>query len=120
MSTPAKPARRFPSVASAAALWTAALLTVPFAADAQTAAPATTPAAGQPMTPQEVGGMNCLLFGSFAAAGVYVYNDVIMVAVAGYVNPALLVPTMAAAFVAGCGVANTVTPALLFLNRRVF
>lgn len=68
---------------------------------------------------QAVGGLNCLMLGSAAALGVYVYNDVLMVAVTGYINPTLLIPAMATAFVAGCGVGNTLTPGLLYLRSWI-
>ena len=82
---------------------------------ATTAAPAR-----PPVSPQAVGGLNCLMFGSAAAVGVYVYNDVLMVAISGYVNPTLLIPAMAGAFVAGCSIGNTLTPGLMYLQSLIF
>jgi hypothetical protein len=67
-----------------------------------------------------VGGLNCLLFGVAAATGAYVYGDVVMVAVAGSVEPALLIPLVAGAFVAGCGMGSILTPGLLYLGDWVF
>jgi hypothetical protein len=94
---------------------------VPADATAPAPRPVAAPAARrEPPSPQAVGGLNCLLFGSAAAAGVYIYNDILMVAVTGYVNPALLVPSMAGAFVAGCGVGNILTPGLLYLRSWLF
>jgi len=74
----------------------------------------------QPPSPQALGGLNCLMFGSAAAAGVYIYNDVLMVAITGYVNPTLLIPAMAGAFVAGCSIGNILTPGLIYLRDSVF
>lgn len=81
---------------------------------------ATAPASQQPPSPQAIGGLNCLMFGTVAAAGVYIYNDILMVAITGYVNPTLLIPAMAGAFVAGCGIGNTLTPGLIYLRDSLF
>lgn len=81
---------------------------------------AITPPGRQPPSPQALGGLNCLMFGVVGAASVYVYNDVLMVAISGYVNPALLIPTMTAGFIAGCGIGNTLTPGLIYLQSLIF
>lgn len=81
---------------------------------------AITPPGRQPPSPQALGGLNCLMFGVVGAASVYVYNDVLMVAISGYVNPALLIPTMTAGFIAGCGIGNTLTPGLIYLRDSLF
>ena len=79
-----------------------------------------TQAAPKPLTMQEASGLGCLVGATVAAAGVYVYNDVLMVAVTGYINPVLLIPTMAAAFAAGCSIGTTITPGFMFLGSRLF
>lgn len=78
------------------------------------------PPGRQPPSPQALGGLNCLMFGTIGAASVYVYNDILMVAISGYVNPALLIPTMTAGFIAGCGIGNTLTPGLIYLQNLLF
>ena len=78
------------------------------------------PPGRQPPSPQALAGLNCLMFGTAAAAGVFIYNDVLMVAISGYVNPTLLIPAMAAGFVAGCGMGNTLTPGLIYLQNLLF
>lgn len=72
------------------------------------------PAAAMPTSSQAAAGVNCLLFGALGAAAVFVYADVITVAVTGAINPTLLIPSMAAGFVAGCGVGNTLTPLIVY------
>ena len=118
---PAAPARPTPApAATQAPVATPAPAAAPPAAAAPAAAAAKAPPESGMTGVQAVGGMNCLIFGSLTAAGVYVYSDVLMLAVTGYVQPALLLPTMAAGFAMGCTVGNTMTPGLMYLSSLLF
>lgn len=77
------------------------------------------PPGRQPPSPQALGGLNCLMFGAIGATSVYVYYDILMVAVSGYVNPVLLIPTMTAGFIAGCSIGNTLTPGIIYLQNLI-
>ncbi len=74
----------------------------------------TTPNAER-MTVTDVQGMGCIAAGAIGAIGAYVYNDMIVAAVAASAgaNPVLLLPFVASGFVTGCGVGTTVIPTLL-------
>lgn len=113
----AQPAAPAAPPATAAPITAAAVQPTAATPPQQSAMP---PAAHQAPSPQAVAGLNCLMFGSAAAAGVYIYNDVLMVAITGYVNPTLLIPAMAGAFVAGCSIGNILTPGLIYLRDSVF
>jgi len=71
------------------------------------------------MTLQEYQGLNCIAFGLTAAAGVYVYSDVIVEVLTGMsVNAYLLLPVLATGFAAGCSVGSTMSPGLLWIYSR--
>jgi hypothetical protein len=84
---------------------------------AQPASPA--PAVPPTMTMAEYQGLGCLLGGTVATTGVFVYSDIITIAATGVVNPLLLVPVMATGFAVGCSVAATVSPGLLWIGRTL-
>jgi len=86
-------------------------------AAAQEAKPETTAAQAE-LTMQEFQGLSCLTFGAGAALGSLAYAELLATATAGVTAP-LLVPVMATAFVAGCGVGAVLSPGLLWIYRRV-
>lgn len=102
------------TMALAATLLTATAVFVPTEVRAQAAGSPGAPATQLPTSAQAAAGVNCLAFGLLGAAGVYIYADVITVAVTGAINPTLLIPSMAAGFVAGCGVGNILTPLIVY------
>ncbi len=105
---------------SLAALLLAASLAIPQAASAQSAVVAPSPAVGPYDIPlQEWQGLSCLWGGVIGGAGVFYYSDVLTVATTGATNPLLLVPLVAAGFVAGCSVGANSSPGLTWLYRHL-
>jgi len=106
------------AITLAATLLAATAVVTPGEVRAQLPSSPTTTTAQLPTPDQAAAGANCLLFGLAAAGGVYIYADVITLAATGTLNPALLIPSMAAGFVAGCGVGNILTPLITYTIGR--
>ncbi len=62
--------------------------------------------------------MACLIGGAAAMVGVATYSELIAAATGGVSVP-VIVPLVAAGFAAGCGVASTAAPGLLWIYRRI-
>ena len=79
------------------------------------------PAAGDlpaTFTYAEFQGMACLMGGAAAMVGVAAYSELIAAATGGVSVP-VIVPIVAAGFAAGCSVASTAAPGLLWIYRHV-
>jgi len=99
-----------------AALMLAAALWTPAKAEAPADVPET--ATGPYDMPiQNWQGLGCLYGGFLASAGVVYYQDVLVVALSGAVNPLLLVPLVATGFSVGCSVGYNSAPGLVWLYR---
>lgn len=79
------------------------------------------PAAGDlpsTFTYAEFQGMACLMGGAAAMVGVATYSELIAAATGGVSVP-VIVPIIAAGFAAGCSVASTASPGLLWIYRHI-
>ena len=111
---------RHPIPGAIAVLLMGAILVLARPASAQTA-PATPPVAVGPygMAVQEWQGLSCIGTGTLASLGVFVYSDVLTVALTGVAaNPLLLVPLLATGFALGCTAGANMGPGLLWAYRQ--
>lgn len=69
-------------------------------------------------TYSEFQGVACLIGGAAAMVGVATYSELIAAATGGVSVP-VIVPIVAAGFAAGCSVAATAAPGLLWMYRRI-
>jgi hypothetical protein len=67
----------------------------------------------------EFQGLACLMGGAAAMVGVATYSEFIVAATGGATAP-VIVPILAAGFAAGCSVASTASPGLLWIYRRIY
>ena len=105
-------ARRFAMITLACLAWLAGP-----AAHAQRGDPAPAPLP-QGITLVEFQGVSCLVGGTTGAIAAWTYGEVFLAgAIAGSSLP-ILVPIVATAFVAGCGVGSLMSPGLLWIYRR--
>ena len=63
-------------------------------------------------------GVGCVVGGTIASVGVFVYGD-ILAALGGEAGRALLLPAMATGFVVGCNVGASLTPGLNWIARHL-
>jgi hypothetical protein len=85
------------------------------AAELQDRNPAPQP---QEITTSEFQGLSCLVGGTFGGLAAWTYSEIFLAgAIAGSSLP-VVIPVVATAFVAGCGVGSVMAPGLLWIYRR--
>lgn len=74
---------------------------------------------GPEITLSEFQGLSCIVGGGFGAFAAWAYSEVFLAGAIAGPSLSVVIPVVATAYVAGCGVASLMAPGVLWIYRRL-